>query len=74
MTNAFASALEISARIIRENLADPATARRLITEKLHNMDHSDTRQARENKYLLDMQEGYNVVLAGMYTIAKRDEK
>ena len=73
MSNAFASALEISAKIIRDNLAEPATARRLITEKLHNIDHTDTRQPVENRYLLNMQEGYRTVLAGMYAIAQRDE-
>jgi hypothetical protein len=31
MSNGFASALEISAKIVRENLTDPANARRLIT-------------------------------------------
>jgi hypothetical protein len=31
MSNGFASALEISAKIVRENLTDPANARRLTT-------------------------------------------
>jgi hypothetical protein len=73
MSNAFASALEISAKIIRDNLAEPTTARRPITEKLHNIDHADTRQPVENRYLMNMQEGYRAVLAGMYVIAQRDE-
>jgi hypothetical protein len=73
MSNAFASALEISARIIRENLGDPTTTRRLITERLQNMDHNDTREAKENAYLRNMEEGFKVVLAGLYSIAQRGE-
>jgi hypothetical protein len=34
MSNGFASALEISARIVRKHLDDHTTARRLITEWL----------------------------------------
>jgi hypothetical protein len=74
MSNGFASALEISARIVRENLDDHTTARRLITERLHNMDLNDTREAAENGYLLNMREGYKVALAGLYVIAQRGEK
>jgi hypothetical protein len=71
--NGFASALEISAKIIRDNLGDDATARRLITEKLQNMDHRDTRTVKENVYLRNMEEGYKVVLAGLYSVAQRGE-
>ena len=73
MSNAFASALEISAKIIRDNLGEPVTARRLITERLQNMDRWDTRAAKENAYLRNMEEGYKVVLAGLYSIAQRGE-
>jgi hypothetical protein len=70
MTNAYASALEISARIIRENLVDPTTARRLITEKLHAAEESSP---KGNQYVLNMQEGYRAVLGGLYAIAQRGE-
>lgn len=73
MSNGFASALEISAKIIRDNLGDDATARRLISDRLKSIDHSDTREAKENIYLLNMQEGYRSVLAGLYAIARRGE-
>jgi len=69
MSNGFASALEISARIIRDHLGDPITARGLITERLQNMDRRDTRAPTENAYLSNMEEGYKTVLAGLYTIA-----
>lgn len=72
MSNGFASALEISAKFIREN--DAITARRLITERLQTMDHSDTREFEENIYLLNMQEGFRIALAGLYAIAQRGEK
>jgi len=72
MSNAFASALEISARIIRDNLGDPATARRLITERLQNMDHRGTR-VDVNAYLRNMEQGFKSVLAGLYSIAQRGE-
>jgi hypothetical protein len=70
MSNAFASALEISAKIIRDNLAEPATARRLITEKLQASEESSP---KDNTYVLNMQEGYRAALAGMYVIAQRGE-
>jgi hypothetical protein len=70
MRNAFASALEISAKIIRDNLADPATARRLITEKL---DAAEVSVPKDNNYIRNMKEGYRAVLSGMYTIAQRGE-
>ena len=73
MSNGFASALEIAAKVIRDNLGEPATARRLITEKLQNMDHRDTRTPKENVYLRNMEEGYKAVLAGLYSIAQRGE-
>jgi hypothetical protein len=73
MSSGFASALEISAKIVHENSADHATARRLITERLQNMDLNDTRDAAENGYLLNMREGYKAVLAGLYAIAQRGE-
>ena len=73
MSSGFASALEISARIVRENGNDHTTARRLITERLQNMDLNDTRDAAENGYLLNMREGYKAVLAGLYAIAQRGE-
>jgi hypothetical protein len=69
MSNGFASALKISAKYIREN--DAVTARRLITERLQGMNHSDVRE--ENTYLLNMAEGYKAVLTGLYTIAQRGE-
>jgi hypothetical protein len=68
MSNAYASALEISARILRENLADPTAARRLITEKLHAAEESSP---KDNQYVLNMQEGYRAVLGGLYVIAHR---
>jgi hypothetical protein len=71
MSNAFASALEISAQIIRENLTCPATARRLITERMHSYSEES---ARANPYLMNMQEGFKAVLAGMYAIAQRGER
>lgn len=70
MSNAFASALEISAKIIRDHLADPSTARRLITEKLHASEDSSP---KDNTYVLNMREGYRSALAGMYVIAQRGE-
>jgi hypothetical protein len=73
MSNAFASALEISAKIIRDNLGDPVTARRLITERLHDMAHHDTRVPSENAYLRNMEEGYRAVLAGLYRVAQKGE-
>jgi hypothetical protein len=73
MSNAFASALEISAKIIRDNLGDPVTARRLIAERVQNMDHHDTRAPQENVYLRNMEEGYKAVLAGLYSIAQGGE-
>jgi hypothetical protein len=73
MSNGFASALEISAKIIRDNLGDSATARRLITERLQNMDNRDTRSIKENVYLRNMEEGYRATLAGLYNIAQRGE-
>jgi hypothetical protein len=72
MSNAYASALEISARVIRENLADPATARRLITERLHGV--GEFANGQPNDYVENMREGFRAVLAGMYGIAQRGEK
>jgi hypothetical protein len=40
MSSGYASALEIAARIIRENGNDHTTARRLIAERLHQADES----------------------------------
>jgi hypothetical protein len=73
MSNGFASALEISARIVRENGNDHTTARRLITERLQNMDLNDTRETSENSYLLNMREGYKAALARLYAIAQWGE-
>jgi len=70
MSNAFASALEISAKIIRDNLGDDAAQRRLITERMH--EHSDE-AVRANAYLWNMREGYRAVLAGLYMVAQKGE-
>ncbi len=70
MSNAFASALEISAKIIRDNLADPTAVRRLITEKLHAAEEAGP---KENNYVRNMKEGYKAVLSGLYAIAQRGE-
>ena len=72
MSNGFASALEISARYIREN--DAITARRLITERIQGVDYADTRSEDENIYLRNMGEGFKAVLAGLYAIAQRGER
>ena len=72
MSSGFASALEISAKYIREN--DAATARRLITERIQGVDYADTRSEDENIYLRNMAEGYKAVLAGLYAIAQRGER
>jgi hypothetical protein len=58
MSNAFASALELSPKIIREHLADPAMARRLITEGLQGTDFSDIRGPKESVHLVNRQEGF----------------
>ena len=71
MSNGFASALEISARYIREN--DAITARRLITERIQTVEQSEDTDGRENGYLLNMREGFRAALAGLYAIAKRGE-
>lgn len=49
------------------------TARRLITERLHNMDYRDTRVPKENAYLRNMEEGYKAVLAGLYKVVEKGE-
>ena len=74
MSNAFASALEISAKIIRHNLSDPATARRLIAERLQSADQEAQRQGVENGYVDNLCGGCKAVLVCLYAIAKRDEK
>lgn len=66
-----ASALEISAKCIREN--DATTARRIIAERLQTAEASKDADASENGYLLNMREGFKVALAGMYAIAQRGE-
>jgi hypothetical protein len=53
-------------------LAHPITARRLITERLQNMNHCDTRTPTDNAYLRNMEEGYKAALAGLYTIVQRE--
>lgn len=70
MSNGFASALEISTQIIRNNLGDDATQRRLITERMQAYSEES---ARANPYLWSMREGYKAVLAGVYVIAQRGE-
>ena len=69
MSNGFASALEISARHIREN-GVPA-ARGLIAERLHSAKQSQNNDGKENGYLLNMREGYRAVLAGIDAVEKR---
>ena len=54
MSNGFASALEISARYIRQN--DAITARRLITERIQTVERSEDSDGMENGYLLNMRE------------------
>jgi len=71
MSNGFASALEISAKIIRDNLSDSAAARRLIAERLHTVEENPS---EDNDYVLTMREGFGAVLGGMYAIAKRGER
>ena len=68
---AFAPAVNQRVGIIRENFTDPATARRLITERLQTMDLSDTRESKENTYFANMQEGFKSAVPGMYVIVKR---
>ena len=70
MSNGFASALEISAKIIRDNLGEDAAQRRLITERLHAYSEQS---AEANLYLWNMREGYKAVLAGLYKIAQKGE-
>lgn len=71
MSNGFASALEISARYIRSN--DGATAQRFIRERLRNVDAELALDSQENGYLLNMRQGYLLVLSGIYAIAQRGE-
>jgi hypothetical protein len=74
MSNGFASALEISAKIIRDNLAEPASARRLIAERIHTSEQNSETGERENGYLLNMRQGFTSALDGLYAIAKRGER
>ena len=74
MSNGFASALEISAKIVRDNGNDHVTARRLITERMHGTDSSIAGTDGENGYLLNMREGYKAALVGLYTIARRGQE
>jgi hypothetical protein len=74
MSNGFASALEISAKIIRQNGKDHTTARRLIAERVQSMGHADNQEPHENTYLLNMEHGFRAALAGLYEISQRGER
>lgn len=74
MSNAFASALEISAKIIRENLGDGATARRLIGDRLRTVEDQCMQLTEDNNYLLNMREGFKAALAGLFAIVQREER
>jgi hypothetical protein len=71
VSNAFASAFEISAKIIRHHLADPETARHLIVEFLDST--ADNLDRQGNGYLRNTKEGYKAVISGLYAIAQRSE-
>jgi hypothetical protein len=67
---AFASPLEISAKIISEHLAGPSIARRLIAEGLQG----EQTGPEDNDYVLNLREGFEAALAGLYVIAHRGEQ
>jgi hypothetical protein len=67
MSNGFASTLEISAKIIRDNLASPETARNLIQERLRI---SGETQPQDNAYVQNMRDGFLSALAGLVLIAR----
>jgi hypothetical protein len=71
MSSGFATALELSARIIREN--DQVAARRLITEKVHEIRAQVGKLAASgapNLYCERMLLGYESVLAAMYRLPR----
>jgi hypothetical protein len=55
MSNAFASALESSAQIVRNN--DAITACRLITARIRSAEGAGDPDGRKNGYVLNMREG-----------------
>ena len=63
-----ASALEISAKIMRENMGDATTARRLITERIHGLE-AELRKDPINTYLQCILLGFKGVLEAMYKAA-----
>jgi hypothetical protein len=70
MSNAHASALEISAKIIRDNLAEPAAAPTDRGTPARGRGKSKPKQRLRAEYA----RGFKASLAGMYVIARRGEQ
>lgn len=67
MSNAYASALEISAKYIRENLGKPQVARMQIMHR-RNFVRLQIIGQPENQYLQGLCTGFDAALMGMYRI------